>query len=141
MSFQCVRDTRHLCTHAGTVDADHSTSTVLGNLEAGRNYTVYVAGKTAGRSVGQLSKKVVFRVAPEEVPKDVTVVSVTKDSITLRWKPPLVIVPSRYHVSFKGKKTFVDPEGRTQTRQMPRGANGKHVSKNKKIAKIVFILC
>lgn len=122
MTFACVKEVRHLCTHAGSVEVDHATSAVLPNMETARNYTVNVAGKTS-RSIGQLSKKVIFRMAAEEVPKDVHVVSVTKDSITLRWKPPLVVVPSRYLVTYKGRRVFLDEEGGTNIRQTPRGSN------------------
>lgn len=117
-----MKDVRHLCTHAGSVDVEHASSVLLANMEAGRNYTVNVAGKTA-RSVGQLSKTVVFRMTADEVPKDVQVVRVTKDSITLRWKPPLVVIPSRYHLSHKGKKVYLDEEGGTHIRQTPRDDN------------------
>ncbi|XP_055342450.1 tyrosine-protein phosphatase Lar-like isoform X3 [Paramacrobiotus metropolitanus] len=122
VSFSCVKEVRHLCTHAGSVDVDHATSVILPNMETGRNYTVIVAGKTT-RSVGQSSKKVVFRMAPEEVPKDVHVVNVLKDSITIRWKPPLVVIPSRYMISWRGRKVFLDQDGSTQIRQMPKGSN------------------
>lgn len=93
-------------------------SAELTGLETNTMYAIRVAAYT-NQGLGRLSELITVRTVPTDVPTQLRATDVTTHTMTLSWKPPTKLDPTRYRITYGANKEFYDSQGLLQQLPIP----------------------
>ncbi|XP_054161906.1 tyrosine-protein phosphatase Lar-like isoform X2 [Oppia nitens] len=85
-------------------------SASITGLEPKTMYAIRVAAYT-NQGLGRLSELITVRTDPTDVPLNLQALDVTTHTMTLTWKPPKKLEPTKYKITYGAHKEFYDSQG------------------------------